>query len=84
VYKIIVHGGAGFWRSDIKVARRGVERAAREGFRALSNGRSALDAVEAAVMVMENDPIFNAGKGSALTCRGTIEMDAGIMDGRDL
>ena len=84
MYKIIVHGGAGFWRSDIKVAKIGVEKAAREGLRALSNGRSALDAVEAAVMTMEDDPIFNAGKGSALTYLGTIEMDAGIMDGRDL
>ena len=84
MYKIIVHGGAGFWRSDIKLARIGVERAACEGLGALSNGRSALDAVEAAVMTMEDNPIFNAGKGSALTCLGTIEMDAGIMDGRDL
>jgi len=83
-FKIVVHGGAGFWRSDIRLARVGVEKAAREGCRVLSNGGCALDAVEAAVSVMEDDPIFNAGKGSALTCLGTVEMDAAIMDGRNL
>ena len=83
-FKIVVHGGAGFWRRDIRVARVGVENAARDGFRVLADGGCALDAVESAVKVMENDPIFNAGKGSALTCRGTVEMDAAIMDGRKL
>jgi len=84
MFKIIVHGGAGFWRSDIRLAKIGVEKAAREGFRVLVNGGCALDAVESAVTVMEDDPIFNAGKGSALTCVGTVEMDAAIMDGREL
>ena len=79
-----MHGGAGFWRSDIRLARVGVEKAAREGCRVLSNGGCALDAVEAAVSAMEDDPIFNAGTGSALTCLGTVEMDAAIMDGRNL
>jgi beta-aspartyl-peptidase (threonine type) len=83
-FKLVVHGGAGFWRSDIKMARIGVENSAREGSRVLAKGGSALDAVEAAVMVMEDNPIFNAGKGSALTSSGTVEMDAGIMDGRQL
>jgi len=50
----------------------------------LAQGGSALDAVEAAVSVMENDPVFNAGKGSSLTFIGTVEMDAAIMDGRNL
>jgi len=83
-FKIVVHGGAGFWRSDVRVARIGVENAALEGLRVLVNGGSALDAVETAVSVMEDDPIFNAGKGAALTCVGTVEMDAAIMDGRQL
>ena len=83
-FKIVVHGGAGFWRSDIRVARIGVENAAREGSRVLANGGCALDGVERAVSVMEDDPIFNAGKGSALTCLGTVEMDAAIMDGEEL
>ena len=83
-FKIVVHGGAGFWRSAIGPARIGVQRAASEGSRVLVNGGSALDAVEAAVRVMEDDTIFNAGTGSALTCLGTVEMDAAIMDGREL
>lgn len=83
-FKIVVHGGAGFWRSDVRLARVGVGNAALEGSRILMHGGSALDAVESAVKAMEDDPIFNAGKGSALTCLGTVEMDAAIMDGRDL
>ena len=83
-FRIVVHGGAGFWRSDIRIGRIGVENAAREGSRVLANGGSALDGVQAAVSVMEDDPIFNAGKGSALTCIGTVEMDAAIMDGKQL
>lgn len=82
--KIIVHGGAGFWKSDIRTALTGVRRAALSGSRILAAGGSALDAVEAAVSVMEDDPIFNAGRGSSLTFTGTVEMDASIMDGRNL
>jgi beta-aspartyl-peptidase (threonine type) len=82
--RIIVHGGAGFWKRDIRKALIGVRRAATVGADALSAGGSALDAVEAAVSAMEDDSIFNAGKGSALTISGTVEMDAAIMDGIDL
>lgn len=82
--KIVVHGGAGFWKKEIRRGLAGVSAAASEGVDALRRGGSALDAVEAAVMVMEDDPVFNAGKGSSLTILGTIEMDAAIMDGRDL
>ena len=49
----------------------------------LANGGSAIDAVEAAVRVLEDDPCFNAGRGSVLTATGAIELDAAIMDGRD-
>ncbi len=82
--RIVVHGGAGFWRRDIKLGREGVQKAASAGSKVLATGGCALDAVETAVSVMEDDPIFNAGKGSALTYVGTVEMDAAIMDGRDL
>ena len=82
--RIAVHGGAGFWRRDIKLGREGVKKAASAGSSILADGGCALDAVEAAVSVMEDDPIFNAGIGSALTRVGTVEMDAAIMDGRDL
>lgn len=82
--RILVHGGAGFWKKDIPRGLAGVRAAASEGAEILRRGGSALDAVEAAVVVMEDDPVFNAGKGSSLTLAGTIEMDAGIMDGRNL
>jgi len=82
--KIIVHGGAGFWKSDIRKAVIGVRHAALSGSRVLMEGGSALDAVETAVSVMEDDPIFNAGRGSSLTFTGEVEMDAAIMDGKNL
>ncbi len=62
----------------------GVRNAASVGSRILADGGSAVDAVEASVSVMEDDPIFNAGKGSSLTYAGTVEMDAAIMDGSNL
>lgn len=82
--KIVVHGGAGFWKQDISKALIGVDRATRSGTRILVGGGSAVDAVEAAVSVLEDDPVFNAGNGSSLTFAGTVEMDAAIMDGRNL
>jgi beta-aspartyl-peptidase (threonine type) len=82
--RILVHGGAGFWRTDIRRAVAGVRSAAASGSKALTAGGSAIDAVEAAVSVMEDDPTFNAGKGSSLTFAGTVEMDAAIMDGQNL
>jgi beta-aspartyl-peptidase (threonine type) len=84
VAKIVVHGGAGFWKRDIKRAVVGVRKSAEAGARMLAADGYALDAVDAAVSAMEDDPIFNAGKGSALTWIGTVEMDAAIMDGRTL
>ncbi|MEM2446420.1 MAG: isoaspartyl peptidase/L-asparaginase [Candidatus Bathyarchaeia archaeon] len=82
---ILVHGGAAKVSEEVLRAREeGCRRAALAGWEILEKGGSALDAVEAAVRVMEEDPIFNAGRGSALTMEGQIEMDAAIMDGSTL
>jgi beta-aspartyl-peptidase (threonine type) len=82
--RIVVHGGAGFRRRDIRGGIAGVRDAASAGSYVLRGGGAALDAVEAAILVMEDNPVFNAGKGSSLTAAGTVEMDAAIMDGRNL
>jgi len=66
-----------------KCARAGLEAALTAGSAILEKRESALDAVEAAVRVLEEDPCFNAGRGSVLTASGCIELDAAIMDGRD-
>ena len=80
---IIVHGGAGSAKAltseEKKLARIGVRKAAEAGYLVLSKGGKALDAVVEAVRVMEDDPIFNAGTGSALTINGKVEMDASLM-----
>lgn len=64
-------------------ARDGLEAALAAGATILAKGESALDAVEAAVRVLEEDSCFNAGRGSVLTSTGSIELDAAIMDGRN-
>jgi L-asparaginase / beta-aspartyl-peptidase len=81
----IVHGGAGDWPTELhKAALAGVGKAAGIGFEILREKGSALDAVEAAVVSMEDNPIFNAGTGSTLNLLGQIETDAAIMDGGTL
>lgn len=82
---IIVHGGAGDIALDYhEIARRGCQEAALIGWRVLQAGGSSLDAVEAAVCALEDNPAFNAGTGACLNIDGNIELDAGIMDGRTL
>src|SRR3989449_9709683 len=82
---IIVHGGAGDWPSELhKRGLAGVRIAADRGFRILSKSGSALDAVEAAIVAMEDNPVFNAGRGSTFNLVGEIETDAAMMDGRTL
>jgi len=79
---IFVHGGAGnVDPANHHDSQSGCERAAEIGWQTLVAGDSALDAVEAAVQDMEDNPAFNAGFGSVLTTAGRVEMDAGIMDG---
>jgi beta-aspartyl-peptidase (threonine type) len=86
----VVHGGAGVIERKAMSAAK--ERAYRDGIAAalmaghavLAGGGSSLDAVSAAVMVFEDDPLFNAGRGAAFTADGTTELDAAIMDGASL
>jgi isoaspartyl peptidase/L-asparaginase-like protein (Ntn-hydrolase superfamily) len=82
---LVVHGGAGK-RTDPAAEpryRAGLEEALRRGSAVLAGGGSSLDAVEVVVSYLEDEPAFNAGKGSVLTHVGTHELDAAIMDGRD-
>jgi L-asparaginase / beta-aspartyl-peptidase len=82
---IIVHGGAGPIRDDSLLARlEGCKAAALAGWEILDQGGLATDAAEAAVVVLEDNPIFNAGTGSTLNSLGTVEMDAAIMEGHSL
>jgi L-asparaginase / beta-aspartyl-peptidase len=82
---IIVHGGAGSIKDD-SLPRRldGCREAALAGWKILQQSGSALDAAETAVVVLEDDPLFNAGTGSTLNSLGQVEMDAAIMEGDTL
>jgi len=88
-WKLVVHGGAGIIeKARIAPDQEGAIRAALDnalasGSDILARGGSALDAVEAAVSELEDDPNFNAGRGAVFTYDGRNELDAAIMDGRD-
>jgi len=82
---VIVHGGAGSIKDDSLAERLdGCKTAALAAWKILEHGGSAVDAAEAAVVVLEDNPLFNAGTGSTLNRAGKVEMDAGIMDGDSL
>ncbi len=84
---IIVHGGAGAWTTSDERFRTALEacaEAAEAGRAILLKGGSALDAVEATVNILEDCPVLDAGRGSYPNAEGNVEMDALIMDGRDL
>lgn len=89
-WALAIHGGAGvidredLTREQEKAYREGLTRAAEAGAKVLRSGGTSLDAVEAAVVEMENNPLFNAGRGAVFTAEGRNELDAAIMDGRRL
>jgi beta-aspartyl-peptidase (threonine type) len=86
-WRLVVHGGAGSERiahenpDHEASARAGLDRALETGSAILERGGSAVEAVEGAARVLEEDPCFNAGRGSVLTENGEVELDAAIMDG---
>src|SRR5438105_14638881 len=87
---LVVHGGAGTMERGKMTPERereyraGIENALRAGWEILQHGGSSLDATEAAVRTFEDDPLFNAGKGSVVSDAGTNEMDGAVMDGKTL
>jgi len=89
-YGIAIHGGAGTvsktgmtkWKAE--AYRQALKRAYTVGYHTLHKGGSALEAVTEAILILENSPLFNAGKGSVFTSKGEHEMDASIMDGKKL
>ncbi len=86
----MIHGGAGVIRRGSltpekeKAYRAKLEEAALAGYKALQDGKTSLDAVEIAVKILEDSPLFNAGKGAVFTADGKNELDAAIMDGKNL
>jgi beta-aspartyl-peptidase (threonine type) len=90
MYALAIHGGAGdlprvpFTTAREDAYRHGLAQALQAGQRLLERGGCALDAVQAAVTLLEDDPLFNAGRGAVLSADGTAELDAAIMDGTDL
>ena len=88
-WKLVVHGGAGVIERPLlteeqdREIRAALSHALRTGSEILASGGKALDAVEAAVRELEDNPYFNAGRGAVFTYQGTSELDASIMDGSE-
>ncbi|HEY0068130.1 MAG TPA: isoaspartyl peptidase/L-asparaginase [Flavisolibacter sp.] len=89
-FVLVIHGGAGtilkknMTPEKEKAYIQGMQQALQAGYKVLNGGGTALDAVEAAVRVLEDNPLFNAGKGAVFTNEGKNELDASIMTGHDL
>jgi len=88
-FTIVIHGGAGFISKDIpdstrKNYLRSLKVALSIGKNILAEGGKSIDAVERVIRYMEDNPNFNSGKGAVFTIKGTHELDASIMDGKDL
>ena len=88
-YAVVVHGGAGTIKKENMTPEKEaaveakITEAMEQAEEVLKNDGSAVDAVEAAIHVFENSPLFNSGKGAVLTAEGKVEMDASIMRGKD-
>jgi len=89
-FGLVIHGGAGAISRDALTPeqdaayREALATALQAGYEILINGGNSLDAVEAAIRIMEDDSLFNAGRGAVFTSEGTNELDAAIMDGKTL
>ena len=89
-FAIVIHGGAGtILKKNMTPEQEAeysakLEEAIRIGYTILNNGGTSLDAVEKTINILENSPLFNAGKGAVFTHEGTNELDASIMDGKTL
>src|ERR1700742_2491055 len=87
---IAIHGGAGLIHRGHMTAEReaahraGLTAALDAGYEVLERGGTSLDAVTSSVRILEDDPLFNAGRGSVLTHDGKVELDASIMDGNSM
>ncbi|MEO0907662.1 MAG: isoaspartyl peptidase/L-asparaginase [Pseudomonadota bacterium] len=88
-WSIAIHGGAGTIRRDLMTAEQeaqyeaALQEALDAGAKVLAEGGTAMEAVQAAIIPMEDNPLFNAGRGAVFTWEGENELDASIMDGRD-
>ena len=89
-YVMVIHGGAGtLKRTNMSPEKEAAYRAAltlalQTGYNAIKAGKSSMDAVEATIHILEDNPLFNAGKGAVFTHDGKNEMDAAIMDGKTM
>src|SRR4051812_29221144 len=90
MHTLVIHGGAGNITPAIMNKEQeaqysaGLEAALAAGYDILDHGGAALDAVVAAITVLEDNPLFNAGRGSVFTKKGLHEMDAAVMEGSEL
>lgn len=89
-YVLVIHGGAGTITKENltpekeKEYREALALSLKAGYEKIKEGKTSLEAVEASILVMEDSPLFNAGKGAVLTAEGTVELDASFMQGKDL